>query len=470
MLLHTPLYLAFLAGVCVVYWLLPGQRARKWFLLAASYFFYALFDWRLAALLLGLTLSAFLIGRALPASPQPRRLAWLSVAVNLGVLGAFKYAGFFLSSLARVAGALPPAFQLLLPMGLSFYTFQAIAYTTEIYRGRLAPAAFVDCALLLAFFPKLIAGPFTRPAQFLQQLREPAPALRSEAALAAAGLLLLGLFKKVVIADGLAALADVSFRAAALPPGPQAFPAPLYWRGFYLYAFQIYADFSGYTDIARASAALLGFALPGNFLRPYFALTPGDFWNRWHMSLTHWFREYLFFPLSRALLGFTRRRYERAVQAAVTLVTMILIGLWHGAGWTFAAWGAWHGLLLALDRLLGWKPHTRWQQAVSAGVTFHLVGLGWVLFGSESPAAAGRFLAGLFSLNQLATLPLFVFPVLAAGALVFGIDLAAARRWLERWPGWRAALAAAAVVVILSLWLLRFAGGAQARPFIYGRF
>lgn len=476
MLLHTPLYLLFLTGVGLVYWPTRSWSWRKRLLLVASYIFYVAFDWRFAALLLALTLAVFLLGQAIQTRPHAQWYAWFSILLNLGLLCVFKYANFFIDSAARtwqLFGLTAPrvGLDLLLPLGISFYTFQAMAYTTEIYRKKLAPAGFVDFALYLAFFPKLIAGPLARPAAFFKQLAEPAARPSREVVLAALGLLGLGLFKKVVIADSLATLADVSFRAAALPSA-LSFPAPLYWRGFYLYAFQLYADFSGYTDIARASALLLGFSLPENFRQPYLAATPGEFWNRWHITLTHWFREYLFFPLSRWLFTLTRRRFEHAVQTSATLLTMLLIGLWHGAAWTFVVWGLWHGLLLSVDRWLGWQPARAWQKILMGLLTFHLIGLGWVMFGADSFATAARFLQGLFSLNQLATLPLFLPPAVLAGGLLFGLDFAASRQWptSPRWRRWLPIFVIAALTVITSLWLLRFASGADPRPFIYGQF
>jgi D-alanyl-lipoteichoic acid acyltransferase DltB (MBOAT superfamily) len=326
--------------------------------------------------------------------------------------------------------------------------------------------------LYLAFFPKLLAGPFVRPSQFLRQVEGPAEFPGRAAVFSALGRLVLGLFKKVLIADSLGVLADVAFRAAGRPPGLWPFPTPLYWQGFYLYAFQIYADFSGYTDIARASAALLGFALPENFQQPYLACSPTEFWNRWHMTLTHWFREYLFFPLSRAGLRLTGRRFPQAVQTVTNLITMLLIGLWHGAAGTYLAWGLWHGLWLSIDRWLNLKPARRWQTWLMTVVNFHIVGVGWVLFKADSLAAAGRFLTGLFSFNQMDWWPHYLPAVVVAGSLTLGLDLGA-RYWgtlAPRLKAWQPALVITALVAIAGLMLIRSAGGVDARPFIYGRF
>jgi D-alanyl-lipoteichoic acid acyltransferase DltB (MBOAT superfamily) len=341
--------------------------------------------------------------------------------------------------------------QLLLPLGLSFYSFQAIAYTTEIYRKKLEPrTSFTEFALYLAFFPKLIAGPLIRPAAFFQQISQPAARPSAPRLREALGLLGLGLFKKIVIADSLASLAEVAFSAAATPAGT-TFPTPLYWQGFYLYAFHIYADFSGYTDLARASARLLGLDLPDNFQQPYLAPTLGAFWNRWHMSLTQWFREYLFFPLSRTLLNLTQRRFARAIQIAVNLITMTLIGLWHGAAWTFVAWGLWHGLLLSIERWLDIKPTRTWQKLLGALITFHCVGLGWVLFRADSFASAGRFLIGLVNGQQLLWFAHY-------GPLILVC------------ADWRPIFLTAGLMMVLVLWILAAVRGVDAQPFIYGRF
>lgn len=478
MFLHTPLYFLFLALVVAIYRLLPWPAGRKLLLLVASYLFYALFDLRFALLLAALTAAVWGLGRAIPGSPRARAYAWLSVALNLGVLAVFKYANFFLAGVQPLlerlgAGGLSPGLSLLLPIGISFYTFQAISYTTEIYRKKLKPAEnWLDFAVYMSFFPKLIAGPIVRPAQFFSQLNAPLAPLAGVGG-TAAGLLLTGLVKKVIIADSLARLSGVAFQAAGVPVAGAAFATPLYIQGFYLYAIQIYADFSGYTDLARGSALLLGFSLPENFQQPYFATTLTAFWNRWHMSLTQWFREYLFFPLARSWLLKTRRKYPRLVQTGVTLVTMTLIGVWHGAAWTFVAWGVWHGVLLAVENLLNPQLNKPWQRALGGLVTFHLVGIGWVLFGSSSFAAAGRFLAGLLAFDGLGWLGHYLPSILLPAGLLLLIDWGSQRRWQDLPRPVQAArpvLVVAALVVIVALVILDVARGANANPFIYGQF
>jgi len=478
MLLHTPAYLAFLASTVLVYWILRSHSWRRWLLFGSSYVLYSAFDMRFAGLLLGLATANFLLGRGMSGARRSRWMLWASVGVNLGVLVLFKYMDFFLASAAAFLGvagieARPTTLGLLLPIGISFYTFQGLAYTAEVYRGRLRPSAsWLDVALYLGFFPKLIAGPIVRPTSFLNQIGRAAERPTRDQIVNALGLMLLGLFKKVVVADSLGALCDVAFRAAGREASA-SFPAPLYWQGFYLYAIQIYADFSGYTDIARASAGLLGINLPENFARPYGSATVAAFWNRWHMTLTQWFREYLFFPFSRSLLTLTGRRYPRFVQALTTMSTMTLIGLWHGASWAFVLWGAWHGLLLVAERLGGWQPKSRLATFLSAAVTFHLVGIGWILFRAGSPTVAMRFLSGALSLTGVRWLGEFLPAVLLSAGLITIAD------WLRfevrlgstgSGRGSMHVLAVAAILVLGALAILQMLRGGDVRPFIYGRF
>ena len=252
-------------------------------------------------------------------------MGWLS---TWGCWRFFKYSAGLINGLNALSTnlnlPLPPTPEgLLLPIGISFYTFQGISYIIEIYRKKITPAAFPDLALYLAFFPKLIAGPIVSPGAFMAWLNNPSARLESSTRNEALRLIFSGLVKKIIIADNLASLADVAFRAAALPNGASLLPM-LFWQGFYLYAIEIYADFSGYTDLARGSALLLGLRMPENFRQPYLATTIADFCNCWHMSLTQWFREYLFFPLSRWLLTRSKRRWSQLIQITVNLIVMII--------------------------------------------------------------------------------------------------------------------------------------------------
>jgi len=477
MLLHTPFYLLFLGLVVALYWWLPNEAWRKRFLVVVSALFYTLFDWRFSLLLAILVLFTHIVATC-ARRPYGRWLYIIHLFFALGLLGWFKYAGFFLDSLAgamqRIGVAVvPTALSFLLPIGISFYVFQAIGYTTETYRQRLDAATnWLDTALLLVFFPKLIAGPLVRPAIFLQQLYQTDKRLESGDVQQALSLLMFGLLKKLLVADALGVLADPAFRAAELAGSGAIFPTPLFIQGFYLFAFQIYADFSGYTDIARGSAILLGLQLPENFRTPYFSTSLGDFWNRWHMSLTQWFREYLFFPISRWLLVRTARRMPRLVQACATLTTMALIGLWHGAAWTYVVWGLWHGCLVILESLLRIKPG-HGSRLLSGLISFHLVGLGWVLFRSQSFSSAAAFFTGLISFEQMNWLGYAMMPVFLMAIILYFLDILQSGRF--RLPHSYNKLATpigfiAGMLVLAGLMLLNYAHGGDPQPFIYGSF
>ena len=476
--IHSIPYLFLLLVVVVLYWLPPLRKLRKLILLFSSYLLYSLFDWRFLVLLLILTLVTQWLARLSNNGVHPRALVTLSIVINLGILAFFKYQNFFLDSFSALLrfsglGILTPGLTLILPIGISFYTFQAISYSVEVYRGKLQPATWLDFALYLAFFPKLIAGPFIRPKSFLSQLDSPADSLPRQEILSMLSLLLLGLFKKLVLADSLTGQAAVAFRASALPVSGDQYLTPLYIQGFYLYAVQIYADFSGYTDIARASAGLLGFKLPENFQQPYLSATISDFWNRWHMTLTQWFREYLYFPLTRWILSIIRPRRSAFVQVMANLITMVLIGLWHGAGWTFVLWGLWHGVLISLDRLLNWKPQRQLVGFLAGLLTFHLVALGWVMFNSDNVFAAGHFYRGLFAFDQMAWMAYYLPSIVIPLVIMFGLDLAKKYSLMiriNRYPLLRDSVIIATIFLLLALQLLNFARGTDLRPFIYGQF
>ncbi|MEM7349420.1 MAG: MBOAT family protein [Acidobacteriota bacterium] len=398
MLFNSLEFAVFFALAFGVYCLLPHRAQNRWLLLA-SYLFYGAWDWRFLGLILVSTVVDYRVAIHMSRVEVPRvrkRLLALSVATNLGILGTFKYAGFFLDSLAQLAAkvglTIPPfALQIVLPVGISFYTFQTLGYTIDVYRGRVRPTRdFLDFALFVAFFPQLVAGPIERAARLLPQIAKPR---RVDLAGLTDGawLVLWGLFKKVVIADNLQHLVTMVYAPGADPQSAEV------WLATYAFAVQIYCDFSGYTDVARGIARMLGFELMLNFNLPYLAVSPADFWRRWHISLSNWLRDYLYIPLGGNRGG--RLRTYRNL-----LLTMLLGGLWHGAAWTFVAWGAYHGLLLALHRA---GRQVRRRLAPSAGLarlvgrlaaivlTFHLVCLGWLLFRAESLPLAIDLLAAL---------------------------------------------------------------------------
>ncbi len=366
----------------------PG--AWKLGMLIASYVFYGWWDWRFCALIAGSSLFNWWAAKSIHRRFGRRRRVRVrfAVLVNLGLLGFFKYWGFFVESFNDMTGDTTlPFVEVILPVGISFYTFQALSYVIDVHRKKLDPSPLLDVAVFLSFFPQLVAGPIVRASEFLPQLH----AGRIDSAVnasEAAWLIGRGLFKKVVIATYLAdQVVDPVFAAPNTATRLELFQA------MYGYAIQIYADFSGYTDIAIGIALLLGFRFPVNFDNPYRAQSIQDFWRRWHITLSNWLRDYLYISLGGNRRG-TIRTYRNLV------LTMVLGGLWHGAAWTFVAWGAVHGGALAIERLTGWDSAPRRSPiaiAVHWFLTFNIVCLAWVLFRSASFEQAGDFLIGLIT-------------------------------------------------------------------------
>ena len=342
MLFNSFQYWIFFLIVIVLFYSVPF-RIGKVLLLCASYVFYMWWDPRFIVLILTSTIIDYFLGILLEVASGSwkRLLLVVSLVVNLGFLGFFKYYNFFASSLASLLHISESSvvLNIILPVGISFYTFASLSYTIDVYRGEMkAVRNFIDYALFIAFFPHLIAGPIIRARQFLFQI----PNWRRPAAIVVQSgiiLVLSGLLKKLVFADRFAVISDSYFNNLLANPGWLAA-----WSGGLAFAGQIFFDFSGYTDIARGCAKLLGFEFPLNFVRPFLARNPVDFWQRWHITLSTWVRDYLFMPLSRMRKG-------RLVLYCNLIVVMILVGLWHGANWTFVAWGAYMGLLLIGYRL-----------------------------------------------------------------------------------------------------------------------
>ncbi len=417
---HSKDYGFFLVTVFSLFWLVAGRRRpRNAVLLLASWFFYASWKAPYLALILGSTLLDWWAGGVLarlpaedPACRRTRRWVLLaSLAGNLGALAVFKYYNFFRANFEDLFagfGIHLPASELALPVGISFYTFQTLSYTIDIYRGELKPARNLrEFALFVAFFPQLVAGPIVRAKDFLPQL-ERRPFLDVENLKRGLYRIAEGLGKKVLIADVLAVhLVDPVFA-----PGSQA--GPLHsLLGVYGYAMQIYCDFAGYSDIAIGSALLFGFKIPENFKAPYLARSIQDFWRRWHISLSTWLRDYLYIPL-----GGNRRG---PVRTYVNLMaTMLLGGLWHGAAWRFVFWGGLHGAWLAVNR---W-----WQRrgfgalpgplgrVLATVLTFHLVCLAWVFFRASDLQSAFAVLGRIFGEGAaLPSLPLSVWVALGLG-------------------------------------------------------
>jgi len=461
-------FAVFFTTVLALSWLVPAFGTRwKLLVLLSSYVFYAWWDWRFCGLLAASTAlnqaAAEAIARSRTAATR-RTLLVLAIAAGLATLGFFKYAGFFASSLANALGHLGlgaplPLLQVVLPVGISFFTFQAISYVVDVYRGTTEPASRLDFAVYLAFFPHVVAGPIVRAREFIPQLRRSTAEPRLDGG-RAISLILGGLFKKVVLAGFLStAVVDPVFGA----PGAHSRVEVL--AAVYGYAVQIWADFSGYTDIAIGCALLLGIRFPANFDAPYAATSLQDFWRRWHMTLSRWLRDYLYIPLGGS-------RGSSLLTARNLMLTMLLGGLWHGAAWTFVVWGGIHGgFLVAERRLRRGRPRveTGVNRALARLLTFHVVCLAWIFFRADSVATAFSLLGRLVTGGGPASL--VTVPVVLAIAAGIGVQYVPAgtvarltARFAQLRPAFQGGVAAAALVGIGVL------GPQGVAPFIYYRF
>ncbi|MCC6546016.1 MBOAT family protein [Candidatus Sumerlaeota bacterium] len=370
-------YLVFLPAVLLCYWLIPNLRFQNLFLVIINYLFYGWIHPCWCILIAISTVFDFWLGICLEKFPYRRRtFVTLSLCYNLGFLAFFKYFGFFAENVQAAANVLgfqlsPFTIRVLLPAGISFYTFQSIGYIVDVYRGHVkAQRNFIDFALFVSFFPQLVAGPIERASHLLPQIMRPRK-WHNKILLDALPLILVGVMKKLVIADNIAVIVDRIFMLQQ--------PTLLFLIvGTVAFSIQIYYDFSGYTDIARGSAGLLGFSLMENFRKPYAAISPSDFWRRWHISFSTWIRDYLYIPLGGS------RVPSRWKFAAILLATMTISGLWHGAAWNFVLWGFFHGFVLLAYHLAGcggrWEPSTKlgWMGSWLLMQTFVLVG--WMFF------------------------------------------------------------------------------------------
>ena len=407
------------------------HRGRNVFLLGASYWFYGCWDWRFLGLIAFTSgfeyLSASQINRTQNRSIR-RRWLTASLALELGILGTFKYFHFFVNEADYLLESVgldgwQPAFHIVLPAGISFFTFQALSYTIDVYRGLIRPAkSLADFALYVSFFPQLVAGPIERSSHLLPQVENQRPLISHRHFQEGLYHILTGLFKKIFVADNMAWLANHVFSS---PPG--SLSALDILLGIYAFAFQIYGDFSGYSSIAIGVARWLGFDLMDNFQRPYLAASPQEFWKRWHISLSTWLRDYLYIPLggNRGGKWFTARNL---------LITMVLGGLWHGAAWTFVAWGALHGVWLIADRFLR-RPSAMapslWRRSVSTLITFHLVCLTWLFFRADSfhhAIAMIQRLGGDWPVTDFAQTAMALIPFFAGPWIAFDL-------WMERGGG-----------------------------------
>ena len=392
MLFPTMIFGLFFLFVFVTAWSLERENGRrKAFLLLASWVFYGWWDWRFVGLLIFSATFNWAVAEWIDRAHHRSARKWLvalAVVVDLGVLGVFKYYGFFIDQLGAALDMLGwkrdlPLMQIVLPVGISFFTFQAISYVVDVYRGTCQKArSLLDVMLLMSFFPHLVSGPIVRAKDLLPQFAQtprPSRAMFTEALL----LIVWGLFKKTVIASELSTnLVDPVFF------DPSAYGAPDLFAAAYGYAVQIYCDFSAYSDIAIGVAAMLGYRFPRNFDQPYRAASLQEFWRRWHISLSSWLRDYVYIPL-----GGGRRGVLMACRNI--MLTMLLGGLWHGAAWTFVAWGALHGAVLCIERLFKGARRHLFPGLIGVVVTFHIVCLGWILFRADSFSTAMTYLEGL---------------------------------------------------------------------------
>lgn len=462
MLFHTPQFFAFFLMVLVLFYALP-RPARRWILLAASYFFYMCWNTKFVLLIIVLTAidyTAAMWMRRLPAGRKRKAALVMSLAANLSFLGFFKYYNFLAGNLAWVLARPFDAFALhiILPMGISFHTFQSMSYVIDVYRGEQEVITdLVDYALYIAFFPQLVAGPIVRARHFFADLYHwRAPDARE--ILRGTLLVVFGLLKKLAIADQFARIADDFFGNPAAHPGYLAA-----WSGVIAFAIQIFFDFSGYTDMAIGLAQLLGFHFPENFRRPYLARSITEFWRRWHISLSTWLRDYLYIPLGG-------NRHGRWQTYRNLMLTMLLGGLWHGASWNFVIWGGYHGALLSVERVAGIRERQRWSivDPLRVALTFALASISWVFFRAatlhDSLYILGRLVGGPH--GHILCRHWQLWFVLAALLLAV---LEERYGWFERLPEAPAWVYASAIALCLfCLELIGFTG--RAVPFVYFQF
>lgn len=434
MLFNSLTFGIFLPVVFACYWLLANKPLlwQNLLLLAASYLFYGWWDWRFLSLLFLSSSVDYTLGRLMGGATEGRQRKFLlgaSLAFNLGLLGFFKYYNFFMDSLMTLGQQAGLSFhasslRVILPIGISFYTFQSLSYTIDVYRRQI-PAArgYIDFLAYVSFFPQLVAGPIQRGTNLLPQFYRPRHFDRS-AATDGLRQMLWGFYKKMVIADNAALIVNRVFAA------PDTVPASGRLVALVLFAFQIYGDFSGYSDIAIGCARLFGFDLQRNFANPYFSRDIAEFWRRWHISLTSWFRDYVYFPL-----GGSRGGKWQSVRNV--LLVFLVSGLWHGANWTFLAWGLLNGLYFLpllvrgrnrahLDTVAAGRLLPCWRELLQMSSTFLLTLLAWVFFRCGTIAGALHFLASLVSPS------LFERPVVKSSMLLPHLAILVAVEWLHR--------------------------------------
>jgi len=442
-LFNSLTFVVFFGIVLLLHNLPIGWRTKKVNLLVASYLFYAAWNPPFVALLWLSTVVDWYVAKALhraEGAAKRKGLVLVSIVVNLGILGFFKYGGFVLENFVALVGAMgidyhPAAPDIILPVGISFYTFQTMAYSLDVYLRRAAPAkSFLDFSLFVTFFPQLVAGPIVRPTDLIPQFTQPRRA-SSKQLIWGLGLMTLGIFQKVVLADGIfGPTSDDVFGAKSYVPFVDA------WLGAMAFSGQIFCDFAGYSTTAIGAALCLGFSIPDNFRFPYAAVGFSDFWRRWHISLSTWLRDYLYIPL-----GGNRKSNARTyVNLAVT---MLLGGLWHGASWTFVVWGGLHGFYLMVERFLrehlGKSKQPSSNNFLVAIAIYLLVDITWVFFRAQDFGTAWRLIRSMFGMgiDVQATLPtIYIIETVVAIAAMIGVHWYMRNRSLEqvvsRIPWW----------------------------------
>jgi D-alanyl-lipoteichoic acid acyltransferase DltB (MBOAT superfamily) len=467
LLFDSPVYFVFLLCIVLVYWRLNWRR-QNIFLLVASYFFYGWWDWRFLGLMMLSTTLDYFIGQSIADLQDPRRrkqLFILSLTLNFTFLGVFKYFNFFVDSLASTLATLGfhhlplPLLRVILPPGISFYTFQEVAYIVDVYYGKQQPSrSFIDYGLFVSLFPHLIAGPIQRPGHLLGQVQKPRafdPVMFFDGLM----LIALGLFRKCVFADNFAVVANAAFDGRL---GHHFVATAI---GAVAFGFQIYGDFSGYSDLARGSAQLLGFHFVVNFRRPYLAVTLQDFWRRWHISLSTWLRDYLYIPLGGSRKGNVRTYLN-------LMITMVLGGLWHGANWTFLVWGGLHGTWLAVERFFAEDLRSPIPRALgswaSRGITLAVVALTWIFFRATKVSEAAQMIGDLAVWHWEPQYAAALAFVAVLGGLVVATDLLMERfdeeYLFQRTPVFSAAMSAGLII------LTAFFGATDSSAFIYFQF
>jgi alginate O-acetyltransferase complex protein AlgI len=465
-------FAAFIVVVLPLFHSLP-RGLRLPFLVGASFLFYAWGDWRHCLLLLVTSLSAFWVGRAMAGTDRARRRSWLllGLVINLGMLAFFKYAEFLVDSVSQIAGLAglevqPPRLGIALPIGISFFVFQAVGYLVDVYRQAIPPERdAVRLTALLSMFPHLVAGPILRAPRLLPQLHALPPVTLAQAA-RGIELIVWGYFLKLCLADNAAPLVARRFA------DPSSFGAADHAIATVLFAFRIYGDFAGYSLIAIGLGLLLGFDFGPNFDRPYFSASIGEFWRRWHISLSSWLRDYLYIPLGGSRRG-------ALLTARNLMFTMLLGGLWHGAAWTFVLWGAWHGALLATgslasrylrlpDKGLLW----RCSQPIRVVLTFVLVCIGWVLFRAESLGDAGEIFGRMLRLAPsegfASAEQMHLWRSAAAIVIMLSVEAAAGSpRIVRLYQRWRPARMLGTACLV---WLILLMGRFEGAEFIYFQF